>query len=162
MSLKKIWYNVMLSATVLIGWANLLSKCTTDVVEKEREEIAVTVAEILETKKILDEMSKDWICETIEYKEKTTDWIVDLYWYRCKKDIDWKDRKKEYVVTVSNLNKEYIWSRAEKCKDKKISYWSLWDRSPTLISDQSVVTLKWETKTIDDASCKKLLNLVQA
>lgn len=161
MSLKKIWYNVMLSATVLIGWANLLSKCTTDVVEKEREEIAVTVAEILETKKILDEMSKDWICETVEYKQKANDWVVDFYWYRCKKDIDWKDRKKDYVVTVSNLNNEYIWNKTERCKDKRISYWSLWDRSPTMISAQSIVTYKWETITIDDASCKKLLNLVQ-
>lgn len=152
----------MLSATVLIGWANLLSKCTTDVVEKEREEIAVTVAEILETKKILDEMSQNWICETVEYKQKTNDWVVDLYWYRCKKDIDWKDRKKDYVVTVSNLNNEHIWNKTERCKDKRISYWSLWDRSPTLISDQSIITYKWKTITIDDASCKKLLNLVQA
>lgn len=152
----------MLSATVLIGWANLLSKCTTNVVEKEREEIAVTVAEILETKKILDEMSQNWICETVEYKQKTNDWVVDLYWYRCKKDIDWKDRKKDYVVTVSNLNNEHIWNKTERCKDKRISYWSLWDRSPTLISDQSIITYKWKTITIDDASCKKLLNLVQA
>lgn len=158
MNLKRIWYTTMLSGAIIIWWANLFSKK----VEIEREEIAVSVAEILETKKILDKMSQDWICETVEYKQKTNDWVVDLYWYRCKKDIDWIDRKKDYVITVSNLDNEYIWSKSEKCRDKKISYWSLWDRSPTLISDQSVVTLKWETKTIDDASCKKLLNLVQA
>lgn len=161
MDIKKNLYNTILTGAIIVWWANILSRCTNDTVEAEREEIAVTVAEILETKKVLDEMSKSWICETIEYKEKSTDWIVDIYWYKCKKDIYWEDRNKDYVITVSNLNNEYIWSRAEKCRDKKINYWSLWDRSPTLKSRQSVVTIKWETKTIDDIGCRKLLNLVQ-
>ncbi len=151
----------MLSATVLIGWASLLSKCTNDIVEAEREEIAVSVSEILETKKILDEMSQDWICETLKYNEKRSDWVIDFYWYRCQKDIDWRDTKKDYAIIVSNLSNEYIWNRLEKCKDKRINYWSLWDRTPTLTSNQSIVTIKWETKTIDDASCRKLLNLKQ-
>lgn len=161
MAIKKNLYNTILTGAIIVWWANILSRCTNDTVEAEREVIAVTVAEILKTKEILDEMSKSWICETIKYSKKNTDWIVDIYWYKCKKDIYWEDRNKDYVITVSNLNNEYIWSRAEKCRDKKINYWSLWDRSPTLISNQSVVTIKWETKTIDDASCRKLLNLLQ-
>ena len=157
MNIPKIWYVLLSAAWIVIWWIELLSED----VREQRETIWVSVNEILEKKEKLDSMYEQWICETSSFEKNNTDWVVTVFWYKCKQDINWENIEKDYIITLSNINKEYIWNMSEKCKDRKINYWALWDRSPILSSRQSVITIRWEKKVIDDVSCKTILKTIE-
>lgn len=143
-----------ISVWVIAAWLSfwVIHKLSNQTVETTNF-TQVEVETILKQTEILDEMKKKWICETIEYVEKTTDWNVKVIWFRCDK----KEWKSEYVITMSNFDKKYIINKDVTCQNVEINYWELSNKTNLLRWNRIVITWKWETKRIDDTTCSEML-----
>lgn len=150
-SKKILW--IWLGIWIGIWAINLLSEKTVIA----RENVIVSMSKILESKKQLDWMLEKWLCELVEYKEKRSDWVVSVIWYRCNTDLEWNNNKSDYIITISEYDSKYIIDKKTFCINTEVTYWKVNDNGYIYNWNQAIINWEWFSKKIDDATCSKML-----
>lgn len=147
----------ILPAIILAAWIS--TWCSK--VDYQKEEIVVSIAEILEKRDILQEMTTNWDCEIIDYEQEATNGKVIVEWYRCNQDLDSNKISSEYAITISKYSNIYYWTKWETCNDIEIYYWKIDNKTPLMKWNKVLVNINWKEKNIDNINCKKLLKIIE-